>query len=46
MAVAPNDGCCLRIGNLVLHYININVVVAATMHLGKPDFLFHFAILS
>jgi hypothetical protein len=41
MTVAPGDGCCLRIGDLLLHYIYIDVVITATMHLRKPDFLCH-----
>ena len=35
MAVAPFDGRCYRVIDGVLCYIDIDVVVAATVHFGE-----------
>jgi hypothetical protein len=43
MTITPGNRCSRRIGNGVLHRIDIDVVIAAAMHLGKPDFLCHIA---
>jgi hypothetical protein len=43
VAIAPGDGCSLQVCNFILYHIDIDVVIAATMHLGKSDFLYHIA---
>ena len=43
VAVTPKDGCLNGIGDGVLHGINVDIVVAAAVHLGEMD-LTHLTI--
>ena len=41
MTVAPCDSGGLRIGNIILHGIDVNVVVATAVHFRKPNLICH-----
>ena len=42
VTITPGNGCFCEVGHFLLHRIDIDVVVARSMHLRETDFAYHY----